>query len=150
MKRGAFAVRLFLAGIFLYSGLIKASSSARFAIALAPLTLIPGNWLRPLSVLLPLAEIAAGLLIVIPRTKRLGAFIILGLCILFISALSWAMANGVVVSCSCFGEEEQPSLAKMTLSLLRDIILAALAFVIFFEDRLHAYGRRKVPAQNAV
>jgi hypothetical protein len=88
-------------------------------------------------------------LIVIPRTKRLGAFIILGLCILFITALSWAMANGIVVSCSCFGEEEQPSLAKMTLSLLRDIVLAALAFVIFFEDRLHAYRRRKVPAQNA-
>ena len=36
MKRGAFAVRLFLAGVFLYSGLIKASSSAQFAIALAP------------------------------------------------------------------------------------------------------------------
>ena len=41
MKRGAFAIRLFLAVIFLYSGLVKASGSAQFAIALAPFTLIP-------------------------------------------------------------------------------------------------------------
>jgi hypothetical protein len=41
MKRGAFAIRLFLAGIFFYSGIVKASSSAQFAVALAPFTLIP-------------------------------------------------------------------------------------------------------------
>jgi putative oxidoreductase len=150
MKSGAFAVRLFLAGIFLYSGLVKASSSAQFAIALAPFTLIPESWLHPLSVLLPIAEMTAGLLIVIPRTKRLGAFLILGLCLVFITALSWAMANEIVVSCSCFGEEEQPSFAKMALSLVRDIVLASLALVIFFEDSLHAYMRKKVPTQDPI
>jgi putative oxidoreductase len=150
MKRGAFAIRLFLGGIFLYSGLIKASSSAQFAIALAPFTLISESWLVPLSLLLPFAEFAAGLLIVIPSTKRFGAFLILGLCLVFIAALSWAMANGIAVSCPCFGDEEEPSLAKMTLSLLRDIVIAALAFVILLEDRLHALGRRKVLAQNSV
>jgi putative oxidoreductase len=150
MKRGAFAVRLFLAGVFLYSGLIKASASAQFAIALAPFTLIPENWLRPLSISLPFAEIAAGLLIMMPRTKGLGAFLIAGLCILFITALSWAMVNGIVVSCSCFGEDEQPSLAKMTLSLLRDIVLAALALIILFEDKLQAFGHRKVTTQDTM
>ena len=148
MRRGAFAVRLFLAGVFLYSGLIKASSSAQFAIALAPFTLIPQNWLRPLSILLPFAEIAAAILIVMPLTKRLGALLVTGLCLVFISALSWAMANGIVVSCSCFGEDEQPSLAKMTLSLLRDIVLAALALVILFEDRFQANGRKKIRTQD--
>ena len=53
------------------------------------------------------------------------------------------MANGIVVSCSCFGEDEQPSLAKMTLSLLRDIVLAALALVILFEDRFQVNGRKR-------
>ena len=148
MKRGAFAVRLFLAGIFLYSGFIKASSSAQFAIALAPFTLIPQDWLGPLSILLPFAEIAAGILIVMPRTKRLGALLVTGLCLIFITALSWAMANGIVVSCSCFGEDEQPSLAKMTLSLLRDIVLGALALVILFEDSFQAGGRKRVPTQD--
>ena len=101
-----------------------------------------------MSILLPFAEIAAGILIVMPRTKRLGALLVTGLCLVFITALSWAMANGIVVSCSCFGEDEQPSLAKMTLSLLRDIVLAALALVILFEDRFQANGRKKIPTQD--
>jgi uncharacterized membrane protein YphA (DoxX/SURF4 family) len=140
MKRGAFAVRLFLAGIFLHSGLVKASSSAQFTLALAPFTVVPESWLRPLSILLPLAEIAAGVLMVMPRTKRLGACLILGLCLMFITALSWAMANGIVVSCSGFGEEEQPSLAKICLSLLRDTVIAALALLILWEGP-QAFGR---------
>jgi putative oxidoreductase len=143
MKRGAFAIRLFLAGIFLYSGLVKASSSAQFALALAPFTLIPGTWIRPLSVLLPLAEIAGGALILAPRTKLIGACLVLGLCLVFITALSWALANGIIVNCSCFGLEERPSAARMTLALTRDIFLAGLAFIVLLKDSSQAFGRTK-------
>jgi putative oxidoreductase len=143
MKRGAFAIRLFLAVIFLYSGLVKASGSAQFAIALAPFTLIPETWIRPLSVLLPLAEIAGGALILAPPTKPIGACLVLGLCLIFITALSWALANGIIVDCSCFGEEQRPSLAKMILALMRDIFLAALAVIVLFKDSSHAFGRTK-------
>jgi uncharacterized membrane protein YphA (DoxX/SURF4 family) len=143
MKRGAFAIRLFLAVIFLYSGLVKASGSAQFAIALAPFTLIPETWIRPLSILLPFAEIAGGALILAPRTKRIGACLILGLCLVFITALSWALANGIIVDCSCFGEEQRPSFAKMTLALMRDMFLAALAFIVLLKDSSQAFGRTK-------
>jgi F0F1-type ATP synthase membrane subunit c/vacuolar-type H+-ATPase subunit K len=127
VKRTAFAIRLILAGIFLYFGMIKASSSSQFAIALAPFTLIPETWLRPLSVLLPVCEIAGGVFIPVPRTKHIGTVLILGLCAVFVAALGWALANGIIVSCSCFGVEEQPSAAKMTLALVRDIFLAGMA-----------------------
>jgi putative oxidoreductase len=143
MKRGAFAIRLFLAVIFLYSGLVKASGSAQFAVALIPLTLIPETWIRPTSILLPLVEIAGGALILAPLTKRIGACLVLGLCGVFITALSWALANGIIVDCSCFGEEERPSLAKMTLALMRDIFLAALAFIVLLKDGPPAFGRTK-------
>ena len=143
MKRGAFAIRLFLAVIFLYSGLVKASSSAQFALALAPFTLIPGTWIRPLSVLLPFAEIAGGALILAPRTKRLGGCLVLGLCLVFITALSWALANGIIVNCSCFGQEERPSTAKMTLALMRDIFLAVLAVIVLLKDSSHGFGRTR-------
>jgi uncharacterized membrane protein YphA (DoxX/SURF4 family) len=133
VKAAGFAIRLILASIFLYSGLIKASSSAQFAIALAPFTLIPETWLRPLSVLLPLCEIAGGALILVPYSKRIGACLIFGLCVVFIAALGWALANGIIVSCSCFGQEEQPSAAKMTLALIRDLVLAALALHVLLE-----------------
>jgi len=144
IKRVTFAIRLILAGIFLYSGLIKASSSAQFAIALTPFTLIPETWFRSLSVLLPLSEIAGGALILVPHTKRIGACLVLGLCVVFVTALSWALANGIIVSCSCFGQEEQPSLAKMTLALMRDIFLAALALVVLLEASFAGSRMKKI------
>ena len=109
MKRIILALRVLLASIFLYSGLIKASSSAQFAIALAPFTFLPETWIRPLSVLLPLCEIVAGLLILVSRTKQIGAGVIFALCIFFAAVLGWALANGIIVSCSCFGQDDEPS-----------------------------------------
>jgi uncharacterized membrane protein YphA (DoxX/SURF4 family) len=132
VKRVTFLIRLFLAAIFLYSGFIKASASAQFAVALLPFTFVPESWRLPLSIVLPVSEIAGGALILAPWTQRIGALLILGLCLLFIAALGWALANDVIVSCSCFGREEQPSVAKMSLTLLRDVFVAALALIVLF------------------
>jgi uncharacterized membrane protein YphA (DoxX/SURF4 family) len=74
VRQTVLALRVILAGIFLYSGLIKASASAQFAIALAPFTLVPETWIRPLSILLPLSEIAAGLLILVSPTSSYVVF----------------------------------------------------------------------------
>ena len=126
-------LRVILAGIFLYSGVIKASSSAQFAIALAPFTFLPETWIRPLSILLPVWEIVAGLLILVSPTKHIGAGVILALCILFATVLGWALANGIIVSCSCFGQDDRPSAMKMALALGRDLFLAGMALIIILE-----------------
>src|SRR6476620_10196948 len=136
VRQTVLALRVILAGIFLYSGLIKASASAQFAIALAPFTLVPETWIRPLSILLPLSEIAAGLLILVSPTKHIGAGLIFLLCVLFAMGLSWALANGIIVSCSCFGHDDQPSAMKMMLTLGRDLCLAGLALVVILERTL--------------
>jgi putative oxidoreductase len=136
VRQTVLALRVILAGIFLYSGLIKASASAQFAIALAPFALVPETWIRPLSILLPLSEIAAGLLILVSPTKHIGAGLIFLLCVLFAMVLSWALANGIVVSCSCFGQDDQPSAMKMMLALGRDLCLAGLALVVILERTL--------------
>ena len=133
MKTTVLALRVLLASIFLYSGLIKASSSGQFAIALAPFTFLPETWIRPLSILLPLCEIVGGLLILVSPTKQLGAGVIFVLCILFATVLGWALANGIIVSCSCFGQDDEPSAMKMALALGRDLFLAGLALVIILE-----------------
>jgi hypothetical protein len=105
--------------------------------------LIPETWFHPLSVLLPYAEIAGAALILVPRTKAIGACLLMGLCLVFASALGWALANGIIVNCSCFGQEERPSAAKMTLALMRDVFLAVLAFIVLLEDSLQDFGRRR-------
>lgn len=132
------AFRVILAGVFLYAGAVKALSSAQFAIALIPFTLIPGGWLGAISQLLPLAEIAGGLLILPPRTARWGAALILFLCLAFITALGWALANDIIVACSCFGRDDTPSRSAMLIALVRDGFLAAMAGLVLLFPPRHA------------
>jgi putative oxidoreductase len=130
MTRILLVLRLLLAAVFLYAGLIKALSSAEFAMALLPFTFVPENWIEPLARLLPLAEVGAALLLVLPWTWRGGAVLVLLLLAAFVSALGWALANDIVVACSCFGADEEPSRAAMVTAIVRDIGLAALAVIL--------------------
>jgi hypothetical protein len=75
-------------------------------------------------------------LILVSPTKHIGAGLIFLLCVLFAMVLSWALANGIVVSCSCFGQDDQPSAMKMMLALGRDLCLAGLALVVILERTL--------------
>jgi putative oxidoreductase len=122
--------RLILAAVFLYAGLVKALSSAEFALALLPFTFVPETWIGPAARLLPLVEVAAAVLVLMPWTRRHGAALILLLCLAFITALGWAMANDIIVACSCFGQDEEPSRAGMVAAIVRDIGLGALAVAI--------------------
>ena len=130
MRYVSLIARLILAGVFLYAGLVKASSSAQFANALIPFTFLGDQWLGPISRTLPWVEIVAAILILLPWTRRLGAAVLLVLCLLFIAVLGWALAEGIIVSCACFGRDETPSAAKMAMSLIRDVSLVAMAVIV--------------------
>ncbi len=130
------ALRLILGITFLYAGIIKASASQAFAIALLPFTFIDSMWTGPLAMGLAWMEILAGLVVLTPRIYESGAAIIAGLCAVFIAVLSWALWNGYIVSCGCFGEDTAPSAGKMLLSIGRDILLLAAAVAIIALPRL--------------
>ncbi len=127
MRLLALGVRVVLAGLFLYAGAIKASASEEFALALLPFTFVPAAWTGFLAVALAVTEVLAGLLLLLPRVHRIGSAIVLGLCLIFIAALGWALWNGIIVDCACFGRDETPSAGKMILAIGRDILLAAAA-----------------------
>ena len=130
------ALRLILGITFLYAGIIKASASQAFAIALLPFTFIDSMWTGPLAIGLAWMEILAGVLVLAPRIYEAGAAMIAGLCLVFIAVLSWALWNGYIVSCGCFGEDMAPSAAKMLLAIGRDILLFAGAVAIMVMPRL--------------
>jgi putative oxidoreductase len=126
------ACRLLLAAVFLYAGLIKASSSGQFLLALIPFTFVPAGWLAPISVLLPLLEIATGTLLLWRRTTRLGAWLAVVLLATFAAALGWALSEGIIVACGCFGNDETPSAAAMAWALVRNAALAVGAGFIMW------------------
>ena len=123
-------LRIALAGIFLYAGLIKAGASEEFALALVPFTIVPPEWAGTFAVILAWTEILAGLLLLIPRVYPLGATMIFVLSGIFIAALTWALSQGIIVDCACFGRDEAPSAMKMIWAILRDVLIAAAALAV--------------------
>jgi uncharacterized membrane protein YphA (DoxX/SURF4 family) len=130
--RSAFllCLRIALAGLFFYAGAVKAGASQEFAIALLPFTFVPPEWTIPLALALACMEILAAILLLLPRAFPLGAALVCALCLLFIAVLSWALWNGIIVSCGCFGGDESPSAWKMFLAIGRDIILLGAATIL--------------------
>ena len=128
--------RLALAGVFLHAGAVKATSSHEFALALLPFTFVPQDWTMPLALTLAATELLAGVLLLLPRVFPAGAALVCALCVLFISVLTWALANGFIVSCGCFGTEEAPSAWKMLAAIGRDIAILIAAAAILLKARI--------------
>lgn len=129
-------IRFVLGGTFLFSGAIKAGASEEFSLALAPFSILPESWTGPFAMGLAWTEIAAGLLILLPRVHRVGSAMIFCLSLVFIGVLTWALANDLIVSCGCFGGDEPPSATAMQLAILRDVgIAGAAALALVFRAR---------------
>jgi putative oxidoreductase len=129
-------LRVALAGLFLYAGAVKAGASQEFAIALMPFTFVPPDWTMPLALTLAWLEIIAAIFLLLPRVFPLGAALVGSLCVLFIGVLSWALSNGIIVNCSCFGSDDSPSAWKMLLAIGRDILLLGAATAILVLPRI--------------
>ncbi|MEI6339150.1 MAG: MauE/DoxX family redox-associated membrane protein [Verrucomicrobiota bacterium] len=148
MKGLFLTVRLVLAATFLYAGIVKASASAQFAVTLAPFTPLPETLLAPLATLLPWLEITAALLILTNPTKKIGASVIVLLCLIFCALIGWALSQGIIVACSCFGHDETPSAFKMKLAIARDIGLTIAALAVFFENAFRPPERTQGTCQK--
>jgi uncharacterized membrane protein YphA (DoxX/SURF4 family) len=129
-------LRIELAAVFFYAGAVKASASQEFAMALLPFTFVPPQWTMPLALALAWTEILAAILLLLPRVFPLGAVLVGGLCLLFIGVLSWALWNGIIVSCGCFGADDSPSAWKMLLAIGRDIVLLGAAAGVLVLPRI--------------
>ncbi len=135
MKIVFLVLRIALGLLFIYAGWAKSMASDQFLFALIPFTFLPIEFLPWIARALPVAEILAGLLL-LAGFRKVGGGAVLLLCLVFISVLSWALLNDIIVACSCFGQDETPSAAKMLMAIGRDVVLALVALAVTFERRL--------------
>jgi len=136
VKAFLLCARFALAAVFIYAGAVKATSSHEFALALVPFTFVPADWTTFLALALASTELLAGVLLLLPGVFPLGAGLVCALCVLFISVLTWALLNGIIIDCGCFGTDETPSAWKMIAAIGRDIVLLTAAAAILFLPRI--------------
>jgi uncharacterized membrane protein YphA (DoxX/SURF4 family) len=132
-------LRLALAGVFIYAGLIKLLEPRAFAHAIAQYGLVPEGLLPLVAVGLPALELLAGLGLMLEVRGSLTVIIIL--LFIFLAALGYAIRENLDIDCGCFTVAELEGIYSIKTAFWRDVLMIGVTF--FLSRR-----RRSRPTQN--
>jgi uncharacterized membrane protein YphA (DoxX/SURF4 family) len=95
--------RCLLAGVFIYSGYVKAKATLQFAVAITGYQIVPEQYIYPIAKYFPMVEIALGLILLSGLKIRWSSIAAAGLMMFFIVLLSITLYRGIDTNCGCFG-----------------------------------------------
>lgn len=124
--------RLFLGGVFIYSGYVKVGATLQFAVAIMGYRLVPEKLVLPLATYLPWIEIVLGLLILSGLKIRYVSMGTAGLLLFFIAVLAITYFRGIKANCGCFGFGDRIT----PLTIARDCLFLIPAIFLAVEDWL--------------
>ncbi len=124
--------RLFLGGIFIFSGFLKLSEPVEnFRGMIAAYGVIPYAGIGFIAYTIPWLEFVTGIFLVLGYFPRAAALVLGFLAFSFVSLIVWAKLNGTLPeNCGCFGEGIHISPYQMVLLDLLNILLAVRLFQI--------------------
>ena len=94
--------RLVVGGVFVYASLDKLANPAGFAAAIHNYRLVPDAALHLMAHLLPVLELTVGTALILGLCRRGAALLASALTMIFMVAISAALARGLDISCGCF------------------------------------------------
>jgi len=124
--------RIILAAVFAVAGIAKLFDRAGSEKAIVDFG-VPESIAKPLSVLLPLAEITTAILLLPLVTAWFGAISALALLLIFVGGIAYNFARGNTPDCHCFGQIHSEPVGWST--LIRNSLLAAIAGFVVFAGR---------------
>ena len=125
-----FPSSLALAAVFIYAGADKVRDPLQFSDSIAAFAILPTALINLFALSIPPFEIACGLLLLWPSTRRVAALAVFVISIVFFAALSSALIRGLTLDCGCFGAGT-PSRPRMWLELGMDVVLAGTSLFIY-------------------
>ena len=131
-----FVFRLILGGVLLVAGALKVTDPYSSATSVRAYQIPPVDLANLLGFILPFAEVAIGIFLIVGIWVRLNAIAGGALMIMFIIAIGQAWARGISLDCGCFGkggllDSDELPVWNYTLEIARDIVLAAFAVYIY-------------------
>jgi len=135
-------LRLLLASVFLYAGVMKIwdfrhgqSATPDFTVAIQHFEMLPAPDLAvALAVYLPWLEVTGALTLFVRRLALGAALAITGMTAVFLVAIASAWHRGLDISCGCFGKDEV-STDYHSLILRDAFLLAAALTLVVWETR---------------
>ena len=128
--------RLILGGVLLVAGALKVSDPYSSATSVRAYQILPVDLANFLGFVLPFAEVAIGIFLIVGIWVRLNALAGGALMVMFIIAIGQAWIRGISLDCGCFGkggllETDELPVWNYTIEIARDIVLALFAFYIY-------------------
>ena len=99
----AAAGRVFLGGLFVYAGILKAMDPTALAEDIANYRMLPGQLVPLMTAVMPGVEIVVGALLVTGIFIRASATMAAIMLTAFTVALAQAATRGLNIECGCFG-----------------------------------------------
>ncbi len=128
-----FILRLALGGIFVVYGAPKIVNPAAFATSIDNYRLLPHEWINLLAITLPWIEVVAGLLLIVGVWKRANALLITVMLVVFLAAISQAVARGLNIECGCTGTVGGRKVGLMAIA--EDLAMLAAAVWLTARER---------------
>ena len=123
-------LRIILGVLFIFAGATKVGNPAAFADDINNYRMLPYILVSLMAVVLPWIEIIAGLLLVFGKFLHGASFTLIVLNIVFIIAISSALARGLDIDCGCFSMEGTASRIGV-LRLVEDVIYLGMSLAIY-------------------
>jgi uncharacterized membrane protein YphA (DoxX/SURF4 family) len=132
-------LRLVLAGIFIYAGVIKLLGPKAFAHAIAQYDLVPEGLLPLVAIGLPALEVLAGLGLILEVRGSLT--IIAVLLLVFLVILGYAVWQNLDIDCGCFTADELDAQHSVTTAFWRDLMMIGATLFLYRRRRSRAPQR---------
>ena len=124
--------RLVLGGVFIYASLDKIANPAEFAKAIGNYHVLPFGLENLLALFLPWLELLTGILLIAGIMVDGATILIISMNIVFIFAISQALARGISIECGCFSVSTEGGNNIGFQTILRDFVYLIMGFIIFY------------------
>jgi uncharacterized membrane protein YphA (DoxX/SURF4 family) len=122
-------LRLALAGVFIYAGVVKLLDPRTFAHAIAQYDLVPEALLPMVAIGLPALELLAGAGLVLEVRGSLTVIAVL--LVVFLVVLGYAVWQDLDIDCGCFTAEDLEGIQSVKVAFWRDLIMIGATLFLF-------------------
>lgn len=131
------AARLIVGVVFLCAGAVKVVATDSFAHNIRAYQLLSWEISELLSYILPVIEIAVGLLLIVGLFTRWAAAATLMMLLAFIFGITWVWSNGINIDCGCFGTggEVSAEQTQYPLKIAENVGMSALCLWLMARPR---------------